>query len=152
MKIEVTKRIELPAIKLPRKLMEDIGHAIELGILDNIIHQRQADGSGLKRNPPLYADAKRRQGWTFGGSVLSLVAGFKRFIKTSGASWKATVLSSGRAVRVAPATKELADLSISVQQKGYTGWLGVSKKTMLAIKALCREWLRSEFSKMRQHG
>lgn len=120
---------------MPKEFWKQVADTVEAGILDNIVKQKQADGSMIKTNARstlMHKIALRR-------GTRSLVDEKHRFVKGRGRSWKAIrYLANGAGVVVGPATQELRELSRYVQQKGYTGWMGISATTRAALKELWR--------------
>lgn len=140
-KIVRKKKALLPAVTLPKVLMEDIAEKASTGIVDNIMLQKQASGATLKRNARstrLLKQAKNK-----GKPVLSLVDEEHRFVQTQGESWSWRLSGFGKRKRIIirPRTGELATLNRYVQEKGYVGWFDISAKTEAAIRKLIRDWL-----------
>ena len=143
------RKAELPTLQVDDGLLRKLGRVIEGNIIDNIARQVQASGAALKRNKPFTQRRKRAAGWTWRGRVLSLVAQMHRFVMPGGLSWK-TILPGKSTVIVRPATAELATLSRYVQQKGYTGWLGISKAGRAALDLAMQDWIKAKFLKRKR--
>ncbi len=125
-------------LRFDENTLSDIGRLVSGGILDNIRSQRQADGTSLKANAPSTREAKRKMGLP----ALSLVFKQHRFVKGLSQSWAAVVDLARNRVSVRPATMELANLSRSLQQRGYTGWFGVSERARAAIIERVRRFIK----------
>lgn len=137
-KIERVVKAEIPSIKFPKPFWSNVAKIIEGSILDNLRKQQQADGSALKKNAR--TTLLRKQ--ALGRRLLSLVDKEHRFVKGNAASWKPLKFLGGKGVEVGPATGELKRLSIFVQKKGYTGWMGLNKEALSALKALARKEIK----------
>jgi len=133
--------IKLPAMKLDKPVLDDIGQAINDTIVDNILRQKQADGSNLRRNRPGTQEIKRK----LGIPQLSLIFKDRRFIQRDSFEWR----YEHDGLLVEPRTSELKDLVESVQEKGYTGWFGISDKGVKKIKSLVQEWIKEKFRVIR---
>lgn len=127
----------LPDIKLDKKAFEDIGGVVCGDIVNRIQRGRQADGGAIKRNKPgtLARKAKLGQG------ARSLIADKLRFIRPGqGGSFR--YWAHADRVIVEPGSQELKDLVRYVQQKGYTGWFGVSKTAFGTIRRIIVETIK----------
>lgn len=131
-------------------VIRTIADVAAASIPDNILKQRQADGSRIRVNKP----ATRRRKRLNGRPMLSLIDEKHRFIQGAKGSFKHEMRGTkGRhAIVIKPATKELATLSRHVQQMGYTGWFGLSKQTIEAIRELIRQAVKKTFADMRRRG
>jgi hypothetical protein len=145
--IKVTRRTRLGghpiSLRFDEPTLQDIGKAVSGGILDNIRSQRQADGQPLQQNAPSTREAKRKLGLP----VLALVFKQHRFVKGNGMSWFGKPDVQGNRVTVRPSSAELANLSRSLQQRGYVGFFGVSDKARAAIRARVRKFIREAIAK-----
>ena len=144
MKVKVVrkKKAVMPTLRLDVKLLETIGKVAEGSILDNIKRQREADGSPLQRNAPSTRETKRRKG----RPLLSLVDQFHRFARGKGRSFAQQIDTHGSRVYIEPATSELRRLSRWVQERGYTGWFGLSAKSGELVRMMIRKWMQSQFA------
>lgn len=99
------------------------GAAVKSIVRENVVGQRQADGSSLKRNANSTVRQKRRKG----RPPLSLIDSRERFAKIS--SWVINLIRNG--VVIHP-----KDLRVSeyVQRMGYTGWMRPGRKGREAIR------------------
>lgn len=140
-KLRRKKKAEIPTIKLPMKTKKLVASAVEGGIIDNIISQKQADGSPLKRNQKKTRDRKAKAG----RPGLSLVDKMRRFVKGRKQSWDFKTTTKG--VIIKAATSELRNLMRYVQENGYVGWFGISEKARAAIKAAVRKEIREAFDR-----
>jgi hypothetical protein len=134
--------IQPPRLELPDELKEKIAKLLKASILDNIKNQRQADGSPLKANSQRYADYKQRAGMTWKGSVLALVAKEHRFTRPE--LWSAEWEGDGLALKLIiepTAGEDTARISLSVQERGYTGWFAAPTADIEAALALVRKWI-----------
>lgn len=144
-KVVRKKKANLPAIKLDKELLNSIGRAMEGAILENIAMQRQADDAPLRANKQATANRKRAKGWLWKGRAMSLVAEFKRLVRGRQASWRWRLKKN--AVIVGPSTDEVRNLSRYVQLKGYTGWLGLNRRSRDAIRSMVRHWIVTKFQR-----
>lgn len=130
------KMVRVKGLKLPRVDFRDlfrsgdVQRAITAGIIDNVLKQKQADGSRLKRNAPSTLDRKRRQA----RPLLSLVDKKRRFVNAS--NWKTTTRKNVLRIR---ATGHLAQLIKYVGEMGYTGYIGVSATVLRVIKKIIKD-------------
>lgn len=97
--------------------------AVKSMVKENIVGQKQADGSSLKRNANSTVRQKRRKG----RPPLSLIDSRERFAKIS--SWVITLIRNGMVIH----PKDL-EVSEYVQLKGYTGWMRPGRKGRKAIR------------------
>jgi len=129
----------MPHLAVPGEIKERVGKMLRAAILSNIRDQVQTDGSPLKRNPQQRVDYKSRNGMTWRGRVLSLVASEHRFTRPE--LWLATW--SGNRLTIEPSESEdLKAIVKYVQQKGYVGWFGPRAEAIAAVKQVIREWIR----------
>jgi len=151
--LERALRARLPEFQgLSKPFWQAVGKIIVTSILQNILNQKQADGSPIKRNAPSTLEAKRRMG----RGSRSLVDALHRFVQGGGKSWRVRLLRSGESragtsithtyggVEVSPAPT-LAVLNRHVQEKGYIGWLGINKSARNAIRLELRKEVRRQF-------
>lgn len=142
-RIRVTRRrrAQLPLIRsIPRPVLDEIGQVAAGAIIDNVLQQRQADGTRLKTNAPSTRERKRREG----KPLLSLVDELHRFIQKGVGSWGIVrYLPAGRGIVVGAMTEELRRLVRYVGAAGYTGFIGLRPKHRAAIGAVIRRWLSS---------
>lgn len=131
------------SLRFDEQTLTDIGKVTGAGILDNIRSQTQADGQPLQQNAPSTREAKRKLGLP----ALSLVFRQHRFVKGNSLSWLGKPDVPGNRVTVRPSNAELANLSRSLQQRGYVGWFGVSDKARAAVKARVRKFIREAIAK-----
>lgn len=136
------RRARIPAIRFDLELMKRIGQHVEGAILENIMRQRQADGSRIRRNAKVTAKIKRRHGWLWRGRVMSLIAKKHRFVKGKGQSWRWRSINRNTEVIIEPVFGELMKLNVWVQEKGFTGWFGLSKKQKAGLRRVLRDWVR----------
>ena len=137
---------ELRGMKFSKRFWTDVGEHVEGGILDNITRGKQADGSAIKRNSAATLARKRE----LGRGSRSLVDDPRkhRFVQGSGQSWKTKFVGgmfgkTATGIIVVPATRWLKKISAILQSKGYTGWFGVSKKALAAIRKDLRKELKT---------
>ena len=142
---------------LSAKFWERAAAVVEGGILDNILTQKKASGGALKKNKPATLARKLMEG----KPPLALVDALHRFIQGKRKSWTivkwlprpgatgSDTRTAFRGIVVGPATAELRKLIQYVGQKGYVGYIGISKTTASALKALLRLELREKFRKSR---
>jgi len=137
--IEIVSKIPLvmPEYKLDAKALTDLGKALEGSVLGNIKNQEQADGSRLKPNPPGYARQKRAAGW---GSR-SLVAGEHSLVKGQGKSFTYSYNVASSTVTLRPTPGDAAERSEHVQERGYTGWLGIGERAVAAMKQVMFDFI-----------
>lgn len=152
--ITIRRRIKakMPGFELDQKLHKEIAEIAEGSIIENILLQRQANGSSLKVNAHSTRRRKERQG---NNPILSLVDKEHRFIKGRSQSWAQSVRGVGSmaSLVIYPATGMLRKLNRYVQGKGYTGWFGISKDSSDLIRHAIRKWIRREVSKaIRKQG
>lgn len=142
-----TKKAKIPRLHmngLSDRFWEEVGKIVEGSILDNLRSQTAADGGPIKKN----ADSTRAQKLRKGTGLRSLIDEQHRFVQGSGGSWKVTKKrSDGLGITVGPSTAELKKLVQYVARLGYTGYLGVSKEGVSAIKAALRNEIRRQFRK-----
>jgi len=143
-RLVVIEKADLPSFVdgLSKKLWEEVGQAAAGSILENILTQRQGDGSPLKSNEPSTLERKRKQG----RGQRSLVDRLHRFVQGSGASWKIKLQSKGRGVTVETATAELGNLVKWVKGMGYVGWDDLNDKGKRAIRGSLRKEIRRVFA------
>lgn len=144
MKIEVVENgiqefvTKASNLKLGTAFFEAVGAVIGGDIIGNIEDGRQADGSSIKENAPSTKRKKQRQG---NAPIRSLVDVERRFIRRGKTSWN--WVANSKSVTIEPTgigkSAPLYELVREVQEKGYTGWFGVSKKAHKAIRALLRK-------------
>lgn len=153
LKITLVREVkaDIPALKIDKKLLNEVGSLGSADIMHNILAGKQADGAGLKRNAPKTADRKRKKGWTVAGRVKSLIAEHHRFVKGGGRSWR-WYLERGKTVWIYPGNAELKNLVRWVQMKGYLGWFAISVKGKVAIKLAMRDWIKKQFAKAAAKG
>jgi hypothetical protein len=139
------EEIELPKVSSDKKIMQEIGELVALGVSQNVIDQRQADGAPIQENAPSTIAAKRKK--YPGRPIRSLIYERLRFVHSP--AFKAT--STKNETVIEPGSINLRAISKHVQDLGYTGWFGVSAKTMSAIKerldAYVREFLKKAAKK-----
>lgn len=128
-------------LRVPGDVLEDIGKVIEGGIIDNIMSQKTVSGARIKVNTPTTRELKRKLGLP----VLSLIFKNHSFIKGGQGSWKSKVNERKQSVSVEPANAQLKTVSEALQARGYVGWFGISAKTMSAIRARLRQYLKERF-------
>jgi len=135
------KKAELPTNFLDRATWDKVGKVAAAGVIDNIIKQTQADGQALKKNASSTIKRKRKLALP----LLSLVFKDRSLVKGAKQSF---IWRIGRnSVTIRPATAEAKNRTKWVQQKGFTGWFGISAATKTAIKALIRKSIKKAFSK-----
>lgn len=138
-------RVGAPAkIRFGNEDFQRAGEVVAGDVRRNILKQKQADGSPLKRNAPGTLSRKRKKGLP----LLSLIAEGRRLVKQG--AFRVT-LRKGMAI-VRPVH---ADISRWVQKMGYTGWLGPSREGRKAVIQVFREAIeraRKEASKKVQRG
>jgi hypothetical protein len=136
--IDVTVTITLPEIRgMPKAYWDEVASIVAIGIVDNIVKQKQANGSKLKPNPDGYKEKKR----AMGRGTRSLVDEKHRFVQGGDGSWKVTQWhAANTGITIGPATTELEGLVRYNWDRGYKGYIGVSRETKLAILALTQEW------------
>jgi len=129
--MRIVHKIKLPKIDF-RQLFASgrVQRAITGGIIDNVLKQKQADGSPLKRNALSTLDRKRR----LGQPLLSLVDRQRRFLNAN--NWKSDLRKDSLLIQ---ATGELAKLIKYVGQKGYVGYVGISSVVGIVIRKLVKE-------------
>jgi hypothetical protein len=132
-------------LKLDGDVLDKIGKVVAGSILDNIRSQQTVDGGQLKANAPSTRAAKRAMGLP----PLSLVFKQHRFVKGNSASWAHAVDAGDGRVTIRPANQELANISRSLQQRGYVGFFGISLRAREAVRAAVRKWIRERFRAMR---
>ena len=184
------KRIAtLPALNLSEDFWDKVGKIAVGSIIDNIVSQKQEDGSPLKSNA---ASTKRRKA-NEGRPPLSLIDDNRSFVKGGKGPKRSFVFEKitvrgmfglGRkrqGIAIRPNDKTVTDkrqvkklferarthessrgLNLKkqfrkrrsvnfrdlvgyVQEKGYTGWFGISAKGKAAIGALLRREIRRLF-------
>lgn len=124
------------AIRMPQEFWDKAAQVAIGSIIENILTQRQADGTRIKANAPATRARKRKQG----KRLLSLIDEQHRFVRTGRASWTLKrYLPQGAGIVIGPATEELRQLVWWVWQAGYRGYIGLSKKGRAAIRALIRK-------------
>jgi hypothetical protein len=145
--VPTVKLIRVEKLKIPKlegldKLFWTDVEAVGIkSITDNILQQKQADGSQLKRNQPSTLERKRAAGR--GGR--SLIDRLHRFIRGGRGSWVGK--RTRRGMSIGPATGELKKLSREVQKRGYVGWLGFNKEAVTGVRAALRAAVRRIFRK-----
>jgi len=135
--------LTFPDLKLDEKALKEIGRAIEIDTVTNIKDQKKIDGSAIKKNSPGYAKWKRASGF----GTRSLIARDKSLIKLQNKSFAAKTSVSDQSVVVAPAVGNAADRSEGVQEKGYTGWFGISPRAVDAIQAALARFIERAWKK-----
>lgn len=136
-KLERAKKAQVPKLDLGRETFEKIGAIAADAVVLNIKTSKQADGSLIKANAPSTARQKRSASRTWQGRVAPLIAEQLRFIQTGkGGSWRWTVHRDH--VVIEPSSAELRRLSRYVQQRGYVGWFGLSKKAWGLVREILR--------------
>lgn len=135
--------LKMPDYRLDERALTDMGKAIEATALNAIKTQTKLDGTPIKKNSYAYAKQKSEAGW---GSR-SLVAKDHSLVKGKGASFTTTVDVAASTVTVAPAAGDAEDRSGWVQEKGYTGWFGLSEKTVQDIKEILAAFIRRATAK-----
>jgi hypothetical protein len=125
-----------PEIKLTRPFWQKVGEIVAASTRRNILQQQQADGSRLKRNAPSTQTRKQEAG----RPLLSLIDVGRRLV-TKGA-YIITPISHG--VEIEPAARNIARW---VQQKGYIGWLGVSRKAARALTQLVDQEIKRQIAR-----
>lgn len=145
-KVKRTIKAKFPAFRLDDATMVQLGELLSLGVVDNILQQKQASGARIRPNAPSTRHRKQR----LGRPVLSLIDDPKkhRFIKGGKGSFTYSAKGHSRGTRtivVEPATGELRKLNRYVQQKGYVGWFGVSRETEAAVRLALRDFIKRTF-------
>jgi len=150
-------RAELPALRLDEELLKRIGKIGEGAILENILRQKQADGSRLQQNKPSTKKRKIKDGRLWRGRVMSLIDKKKRFVQGQGRSFTSRPVNGGHGVVVEPSSSGSGSPSIKQlaswlqqpheQRNRYTGWFGLNKKAVGAIRKELRRWIADEFKK-----
>lgn len=156
--IRVVQSIPLviPDITLDKRALEEIAAVIENESIENILNQRQADGSALKANPPGYRKAKESAG--FGGKSLirkdhSLVRDRKGVSREGGAKGSArstfqsnvNVLRGSVSVELSPGkAKERGE---AVQERGYEGWFGINERVVKLIELVVIRFIKRAVAK-----
>lgn len=137
-----------PGLRLTQEQMKEIGEIVADGIRENILAQRQADGSPLKGNAPSTIESKIKRGLP----TLSLAdEGRRLLLRTSyivkGARNRIEIRLSGakRKGREGSTAKAEAPSMLAqyTQEAGYRGWFGASQETLAAVREYLRELIRS---------
>ena len=155
-KIVMDVKGTFPSLRMDDELLKRIGKIGEGAVLENIIRQKQADGSRLQRNKKSTIDLKIRKGNLWRGRAMSLIDEKKRFVKGGGRSFRSRK-ADGNSVIIAPSpfgsgNPSIKQLATWLQQpheerNSYTGWFGLNKKAVGAIRSELRRWIREEFKK-----
>ena len=127
---------------IPGELINKALNIAESSIIDNILMQRQADGTALKKNRRSTIQRKIEKGQA---NPKSLIDEQHRFIQKRQRSWKHKILGKGTAkwsAFIYPATAELKDLNKEVQIKGYRGWFAPSKQALILMCEMVRNEIR----------
>ena len=127
----------LGRIQLGKQFWQDSGEAIEAGILDNIAKQKTADGGALKRNAPKTIERKL----LLGRGIRSLVDEKHRFVQGAQGSYKIKLIGGmfGKATGVSVIARDWPRrIGGYLEDKGYTGWFGISQKALALIRRLLR--------------
>lgn len=140
-------------IRIPLRIYEQAGELVAAGIVQNILKQKQADGTRIKRNSRSTRKSKLERGL----SGMSLIDEGRRLVRGGEGSFRVEAL--GQSVVVVPNRTKLPpfqgqgawqsprDLSEWVQRKGYTGWFGVSGATRKALKLFLTQEVRKIITK-----
>ena len=135
-------RSDSPRLRLSQEQMKDIGRVVAASIRENVVTQRQADGSAIKSNKPATIESKLRRGL----SPLSLIDAGRRLelaasYVVSGARNTIEVRLSHSASRgnKAKTAEKPSVLAQYVQERGYTGWFAPSAKGIAAVRAYLRQ-------------
>ena len=140
-----TQELVLPNLVLDEKTVNTIGDLLSIGVVDNILQQRQANGSGIKRNAQSTSDRKA----LLGRPLKSLIdePSRHRFIQGNRGSFRFGLTGTGtvRKLRIRPATDELRAISRHVQEKGYVGWFGIHRETAAAVLDVVSRWIVEKF-------
>lgn len=140
-----TRKAVLPDLVWDKKVLTEIGEVAAAGVVDNVLKQKQEDGSRIKVNKP----STRRRKLLEGKQLLSLIDEDHRFIKGGRGSFQHRHRGVGplRTVVISPATAELREISKHVQRMGYTGWFGISKETADALRLIVRKFIKEKILK-----
>ena len=136
--IRVGKPAKLHRIVLGAKTFDAIGKVASASIVTNIQRGQQEDGTSIKENASETKDAKRSR--KYKGSTRSLIDKKHRFIQPGKGSW--TWRADRDSVTITPATGWLAKISKYLQQRGYVGWFGISKRGWTGITRIVRVRIR----------
>lgn len=128
--------------------MKEIGEIVADGIRENVLAQKQADGSTLKSNAPSTIESKMKRGLP----TLSLVDEGRRLILrssylVSGAKNRIEVRLSGVKRKGREGSKAKAEapsvLARYTHDAGYRGWFAASRETIGAVQEYIRDLIRS---------
>lgn len=135
-------------IKMLESDWEKIGKILVTGIVRQVKESRQANGEQIKQNAP----STRARKIKAGRAPIPLVDQFKRFIRITADSWridktnKSVEVSAGGFTGGAKDGKGLAELVRYVQEAGYVGWFGVSKRTTELVKGVVADRIKKVFA------
>lgn len=138
----------LSEVRLGTSFFEAVGTVIAGDIIGNIESGTQADGSAIKSNAPGTIAKKRRQG---NSPVRSLIDVERRFVRRGRSSWN--WIANSKSVTIEPTSvgsTPLHELVTEVQEKGYRGWFGISKKGKAAIRKIFEARLRKLLKESRR--
>ncbi len=131
-----------PGLELTRAVLDKIGEVVAAGVTDNVIRQRTVDGGRIKVN----ALSTRRRKRAEGKPTLSLIDEKRRFIKAGAWAWK--IKRNG--VSIHPASAELRELMVRLQEAGYVGWFGASKKALAMVKQIVKDHIKAKFEEAKK--
>jgi len=144
------KKANLPRFVFTRKQWKGLGDVVGEGVADNIRRSKQADGSPIQENKPGTILQKRNKGSTFRGRIRPLIDEKHRAIQSKERSWR--TLASTRNAKIIGTTLWLLDKMIEWQQRGYTGWMGISKVTRRVLRAELKLIIRQLIRKANPRG
>jgi hypothetical protein len=143
--IVVVQKAHFPNFdQAPKKVREEMAAVVEGSLIANILDGKQASGLPLKTNKRATADRKRRKGWLHDGQVKSLIAEKQRIIK---GGKKSFVWKLGKNLIEFKPAATWRNINRWVQEKGYTGFWGLSKDGEKAVRETLRLWIKSSFKK-----